>query len=241
MMYKIRKWYKKIYIFSETLHLQPNIYSFIPKENRYNSFDQEVLTRIWEEQTSYVLSELEIDPDLDKSKLNHIMIIFDDCINDPGFRTSKIFNDLHVKGRHGCISSIILSQTISGKWGVNGLCQQNEDLVVSFILKEEYNRELLVEKYLSMENKKVGMKLLVDITGDEEDEFQAIVIENHINSPDYLKNVKKYTANTKVPKFEIGAPSEATVRKLTPPAPVLPKPSFVTYRIVRDDGSVLEL
>jgi hypothetical protein len=237
MLYKIRKWYKKIFIFSETLHLQPDLYTFIPKENRYNSFNQEALQSIWDTQMSYVMSELEIKPDLDKSKLDHVMIIFDDCINDVKFRGSKILKDLHVMGRHNCIASIILSQTISGKWGIDGVCRQNEDLVVSFMLKEEYNRDLLVEQFLSVENKKIGMKLYRDIVN--EDQYQAIVIENYKNSGDYLDFVKKYTAELNIPKFEIS--DKLIVKKIKEPAPLIPKPNFVTYRIVRDDGSILEI
>ncbi len=239
MMYKIRKWYKTIYIFSETLHLQPNIYNFIPKENRYNSFDQAKLNEIWDKQASKIMAQLEQDPNADKNDMDHIMIIFDDCINDERFRNSEILNRMHVSGRHVCISSIICSQVISGRWGVNGVCRNNEDLVVSFMLKEEYNRDLLVEQYLSTDTKKVGMKLYKDIVSGDEGQFQCIVIENYKNTRHYEEYVKKYVASVKVPKFEIG--EKLPVVKLTPSAPILPKPPVVTYRIYREDGTILEL
>jgi hypothetical protein len=239
MMYKIRKWYKQVYIFSETLYMQPNLYSFVPKENRFYSFDQAKLNEIWDKQAAKIMAQLEVDPDADKTKMDHIMIIFDDCINDNHFRSSEILNRIHVSGRHLCISSIILSQVIGGRWGVNGVCRQNEDLVVCFILKSEDDRDLLVEQFLSTDTKKVGMKLFKDVVSGDQDEFQAIVIENYKNTRHYEKYVKKYVANPKLPKFEIG--DKAPVVKLTPSAPILPTPLEITYRMVREDGSIIEL
>lgn len=239
MMYKIRKWYKDVYIFSETLYMQPGLYNFIPKENRFYSFDQAKLNEIWDKQAAKIMAQLEIDPDADKTKMDHIMVIFDDCINDNHFRTSEILNRMHVSGRHLCISSCILSQVIGGRWGVNGVCRQNEDLVVCFILKSEDDRDLLVEQFLSTDTKKVGMKLFKDIVSGDEDEFQAIVIENYKNTRYYEKYVKKYVANPKIPKFEIS--EKLPVVKLTPTAPIIPKPPVTTYRMVREDGTVVEL
>ena len=198
---KVKKWYKNAYLFSETIDDQPMLYNFIPKENRFNSFNQEAIRKLYEKQQGYVRREMDKNPKVDKTKLDHILIIFDDCINDTKFRSSEILNKIHVSGRHSCVANIVLSQYIGGSGGLNAVCRTNVDVVISLFLKGEYHRELLITQYLSMVNKKIGNQVYRALCSEE---YHAIVIENYKTSQEYNEFVHWYLADPKVKDYMIG-------------------------------------
>jgi predicted AAA+ superfamily ATPase len=58
LLYSIKDWYSKVYIFSETLDLQPESFDYAYSGQKYDRFDEDVLEEIWENQKNYVLEEM---------------------------------------------------------------------------------------------------------------------------------------------------------------------------------------
>jgi hypothetical protein len=105
---------------------------------------------------------------------------------------------------HINIASIVLSQEFGGKYGLPKVARANEDLVISFFPNAEYDRELIIDQYLSTESKKLGEAILRKVCMEE---YTAIVVANFktdINPEEYIY---KYKAKLKVPHFEIGIKS----------------------------------
>lgn len=193
--------YEKAYVFCKTIDLQPVLYDYIPEENRFNTFDQVKLEKIYTDQKRYVMGALDKDPHVDKDKLNHILIILDDCISDPSFRKSSVLNELFIAGRHSCISLVICTQIISSREGVPTICLKNCDFFLCFYLQAEACRELALGKYLSMNGIKEANEIFKMVTGEK---YRAMVVNNRITSQNYEDVVYYYKAEPKPKKFKIG-------------------------------------
>ncbi len=200
LIHKTKKWYTDIYVFSQSAHLQPDLFHYVPKHNITNSFDEAKLKEIWNRQEQFIMSE--VKKGKDKKDLPIILLIFDDVIADARIRTSKVFVDIHVLGRHLNIASIVLSQEFGGKGGLSKVCRANEDLVISFYPNAEYDRELIVKQYLSTKSTKLGYQVIRDVCMEE---FTAIIIANFKISHNLEDYVFKYKARPKVPKFQVGS------------------------------------
>jgi hypothetical protein len=172
------------------------------------------------------------NPKVDKSKLDHILIIFDDCINDVKFRSSPILNKIHVSGRHACVANIVLSQYIGGSGGLNPVCRTNVDVVISLFLKDEYHRELLISQYLSIINKKIGNQVYRALCSEE---YHSIVIENYKTSQEYNEFVHTYLANPNTPDYIIG--EDPGVEKEKPAKFIQITSKKVIYNIVKDNNN----
>lgn len=196
---KIHTWFKEAYVFSETIDLQPDLFDYIPSNNRYNSFDQDKLQEIWNTQEKYMKHALISEKD--KSKLNRVLVIFDDVIQDPHIRSSQIFNRLYTAGRHNNFCVICLSQEVGGLGGINKVSRRNSDLIFCFYMESEYDRNLIAEQFLAGQSKKIGKQLIVDITTPA---YQCMVFDCTSTKHEYTDFVYTYTASTKVPKFMIG-------------------------------------
>jgi hypothetical protein len=206
---KTKGWFAKAYLFSETLEDQPDLYNFVPEENRFNGFDQEVMWKIYTKQQGYIRRELAKAKSegrkLDKSKLDHVLFIYDDVINNPEIRSSEILNKIHVSGRHTNMASIILSQEVGGKYGINKVQRTNEDIIISFPQKSEYDRELVVGQYLSVINKNIGDSIFRTLTNDP---YNCLVIENYKPTLQYEEFVHWYLADPDVNDFMVGEDGE---------------------------------
>lgn len=212
LLYNIKKWYSEVYVFSETLELQPDSFDYCYPNNKYNKFDEMMLEEIWNKQKNYILENTKNGKR--KEDLNYIAIVFDDVISDSNVRSSPMFNAFHTQGRHINLATFSITQTISSKWGYNGLCLQNLDLLISFQLKSLYCRETLVERFLSNKDKKEGHEIFNNITNQP---YKAIVIDNTEISSEYEDFIYTVKAPEKVPKFKIGLPaSQALVYKAKP-------------------------
>lgn len=202
LLSKVKHYYKEAYVFCETIKLQPQLFDYIPKNNQYESFDQASMEKLWHEQENYIKRELSKDPEADKSKMDYKLFIFDDCIADPKFRSSPILNRFFTQGRHINLAVVILSQTISGKWGVNGVCMNNCDFFISFYLKAQYCRETCIAKYLSIKDIKEGNEVFKEMTKEK---YRAMVVDNTEMSQAYSDFVYTYKAQPKTKSFKIGA------------------------------------
>lgn len=197
---QIWPWYKEAYVFSETIDMQPDLFDYIPTNNRFNSFDQEKMQEIWDNQKKYMVNSLKYQKD--KSKLDHILMIFDDVIQDSHIRNSQIFNRLYTAGRHNNIAVVVLSQQVGGKEGINSVCRRNSDLIVTYFLESDYDRDILADQFLSGSNsKKVGKELISEITRPE---YQCMCLDVTSTKRDYADFIYTYKAKTDVPSFIIG-------------------------------------
>lgn len=228
LIHKTKSWFTEIYVFSQSSHLQPDLYDYCPKNNIFNNFNEEKLIEIWNRQERYIMQELK--KGRKKKDLPVILIVFDDVIGDPRVRNSKIFNDLHILGRHVNFASIVLSQEFGGKSGLPKVARANEDLVISFFPNAEYDRKLIIEQYLSTKTKKLGEAILRNVCKEE---YQAIVVANFMTEIDPEKYIFKFKARPKVPKFEIGGklpPTSAQIDYLNAQTFGMPKEYEEVYR-----------
>ena len=83
-------------------------------------------------------------------KPNPILICFDDIIQDAKIRRSPLLNELFTLGRHLHISTIILSQTISGQTAsLPPVVRYNAEIIQCFHTFNEYDLELLGSQFAS--------------------------------------------------------------------------------------------
>jgi hypothetical protein len=94
---QVRTWFTDIYVFSQSAHLQPDLFDYAPQHNICNGFNEAKLQEIWTRQENYIMKELKKGKD--KKDLPVILLVFDDIIGDPRVRKSSLFNDLHILGR----------------------------------------------------------------------------------------------------------------------------------------------
>ena len=203
----VHKRFERAYLFSETAHLQDDLYMFIPKNNRYQNFRPDIIQNIIDKQLQIKNSINKSDK---KNKVPSILLLLDDVIGDPAVRTSNVLKDLATKGRHGLnISVILLSQTISAKNGFPSVVRQNCDVMITFAAFDKFNRDTIVEGYGSIVDKTEGIKLLNSITCSEP--YMTCVFEVWRNNlHEYKDYVKKYKAPSPTPpKFKIGNQDEA--------------------------------
>ena len=93
---KLKDRFDEAYLFSQTSDIQPiEAYGFIPEENQYNNFDVEVISSIYKRQEDRKRRNRRMDGIM-KEKDNHILIVFDDMINDPRLRGSEWISKIFV-------------------------------------------------------------------------------------------------------------------------------------------------
>ncbi len=196
LLSQVYSWYSAVYVFSETVELQPKMFNFCPEENICNSFDEEKMIKIYEQQKERVM-KLKM---LGVKIIPYILFIFDDCIGDQKIRSSKTFIKLFTQSRHLNCGVIVLSQEVGGKYGINKVCRANADIMIAFNLPSENDRELIVSQYLSTINKTIGHELFDRICSIK---YNAIIICNFKISKNPEEYVYQYIADEKVPKFII--------------------------------------
>lgn len=205
LLHPIRKRFDEAYLLSTTALYQSDIYSMIPKINRFNTFDEGVLENIKESQCKMV--EFNQRLEVDKRKYNKVLVVLDDVIQDPKVRKSEILNWYFTAGRHLHISIICISQTISARNGFPSVILTNSDIGISFMLHNQYCRESFCERYMSIENKKKGIILFNSIVCEKP--YQAVVCDLSIsNLKSYKDYVFKIIADPKIPKYIIGKSKE---------------------------------
>lgn len=198
--HKQKRW-SDAYLFSETAHLQPLNYAFVPDEHLISFFDEKRLQGLIDIQEEMIIRNENLEKK--KRKYTNILIVFDDIINDPKIRNSTALNKLFISGRHLRISTIILSQEIGSKSGINKVCMSNCDSVMTFTCHSDYDRELLSGKYLSIIDRKYGECLMNKIT--QEIPYQAAVIDvSLVHAKSYPEYVFKFTMPILEKKFQIG-------------------------------------
>lgn len=204
-VYTNKKLWDEVYLFSETAYLQPGLFDFVPEDHQYTGFDVEKLEELLGAQ------EADVDHKLKNGQekaIKHLLFLFDDVISNDKIRHTPAFNGLFTKGRHIRSSVIVLTQSIGGQNGIPKVIRDNVDLCISFFPHNALDRESMVERYLSIKDKKIGDQILKDITFEE---YTAIAVLLAKNGKEYEDYVFKYKAPEKTPKFMIGSKTQKDV------------------------------
>jgi len=192
LCYTARNWYKRVYVFSMTAHLQPDLFDFLDPEDITHGFDEEKLNGLWSVQEKAF-------KDLGKEKLPHTLVILDDVISDPNFKKSQMMLKLAVMGRHLNFCVVILSQNFTS---IPPAVRNNVDIAIAFYLDSYVNREQFSKSYISTKNTKVGMLLFEKITRVP---YQAIIVQNNIISSNPEEYIKSFISDLNVPSFKMGS------------------------------------
>ena len=136
-LYENKKLFDECYLFSETAHLQPKEYNFLPKHHIYRGYDESKLNDIYDKQEKDVQEKL---ANKKEKYIKDIVIIFDDVISNEKIRHSQAFNGLYTKGRHYHITPIILTQSIGGQNSVPKIVRDNCDIVMGFNAANQVDR-----------------------------------------------------------------------------------------------------
>lgn len=207
LMYRIKDWYDDIFLFYGSKDVDADNYKFVPEENKYIP-NPKALEKIVNDRFQYVKNAIAMG--MKKDDINPIIIIVDDFLDYDDFRKSKILKNLFMRGRHGQIALIIILQEFGGLDGVSKSARANTDYFVSFLPRDDYDRELVIRQFLSVRDKKQGNQLLLEVLADDNIAFRHIIIDNTQSTRDYSKFVTFGVANPKLPKFMIGGDKYAT-------------------------------
>jgi hypothetical protein len=170
IMYDMRDRFKnyRAFIFSGTAKVDPEQYTYFPKESQYHDMSrlendlQEVVN------TQEELLDVPIANRAEVLEKNRMIIVLDDCVNENTVRSSKTLDYLAVSGRHIGASVIILSQCICGSGSVPPIIRNNADAIIMCTLpRAATERELLCSYYLqatSKMNKNQCLSLLEEFT-----------------------------------------------------------------------------
>ncbi len=199
LMSKIKHFYKNVYVFSNTAHLQISAWDFVPSTNIFKGLDVATLEKLCREQETYIQRETRAGKD--KAGLNHIMFIFDDIINNPKIRACETFNDLWVQQRHNNVAIIANTQYYSGKYGYNALARKNCNLFCTLFPESEIDQQFLAKEFLSVVNWKEGHEVLKQICLER---YKFLIIANHLPCRTYEDYCFQYIANPNVRKFKVG-------------------------------------
>lgn len=197
------------YLFSKTADLQCNVYDYVPINNVYNEYNEEVVSGILKKQEEMAIKVKQdfshLDDEKRESKYRHVLIIMDDVIGDGKLKkyNNNLISNIFTRGRHAKISIICLSQTISTRYGFPAPVRTNCDIGISFLIDNQYCRESYAESYMSMESKKKGIILFNSVVCS--DEYTAVICDKSIqNRRCYKDYVFKIKAPKKLPKYMIG-------------------------------------
>lgn len=196
---QIKNNYAECHVFSNTAHLQQDLFDYVPPENVYYGLDAPILDRIYSDQERYILEQTKKKKD--KKKLKHILLIFDDIISDKKIRHSQTFDKLFIESRHINIAVIGISQYLSGAHGFNALARKNCDFFFTFYPDCDRDKELICNDFLSVKSRKEGKALLESICLEP---YTVLCVANHKVAREYEDYVYRYKASLDVRKFTIG-------------------------------------
>jgi hypothetical protein len=203
LIYDLRDNYEEAYLFYGSYDTNPDDYPFFHPENVFSPDDLESLERIWKEQREYIQEG--VHNGIKKEELKHIILVFDDFITS-NMRREKAFEKIFAQGRHLNIAIIAVSQFVGGESGFKKGTRDNADAMFCFMPANEYDRDLIIGQWLSqsLEGKKGGHKLILEITCDENSPYRCMFITRTKNSMHYKDFVRHETAKLELPEFKIG-------------------------------------
>lgn len=177
--------FKEVHLISRTAKSQ-SIYDFIPRDNIKDDFDEDFLSSLYQQRKLKKLNN-------NKVSLDPVLIIFDDIINDPMYKKSKIIDNIFTEGRHYNISVWFLTQNFTS---LKQLQRNNVRWAISFCHDTALERDKFSSSYLSVQNDRIGRLLFNKIT--KEKPYQCVVVEVYKVGVDPCEKIKKYIANPDV-------------------------------------------
>lgn len=176
---KLHKRFKKVYLFSQTTELQPDAWSFIPEDHKFDHFDTVVLEGLYNKQVEEVSKarrslEGRKPPltgdalrDAISKKVPSILLILDDIINDTSVRGSGLLGKLFVSGRHLRFSLLFLSQTPARSATISRLMRSNVDYCFCSEFDTEDDLETIAGLFFCKEGKKAGIARIHQLTAEK--------------------------------------------------------------------------
>jgi hypothetical protein len=197
LCYKLFKagWIEEAYVFSQTAHLQKDLFDYVPEENIIRGLDKERLKEIWKKQEEKVMN-LERSG-VKKNDIPCTLVLFDDVASDTkGCRYNDILEQFFMEGRHLRFSQIFIQQYIKC---LSPKIRSNIDWFACFKINRADDRDTIVGSYIDLP-KKEALEILKGITA-KPDSYQCMIINLVVNSSDPKDYVRKYTASMKIPEF----------------------------------------
>ena len=91
------------------------------------------------------------------TKLYQILIVIDDHADNPEFcRNSKLLNQLYIRGRHNCISTITSTQKYRA---ISNIIRINITEIFVFKLRNAHDLEAILEELSALADKKTLMAI----------------------------------------------------------------------------------
>ena len=208
---KIHERFKEVWLMSETIHLQPDAWTFIPEPNRLDHFDEELIMRIYKDQERKIdevkrlLEPRKLHGDRLRDEVTRcvpaILLILDDIINDPAVAGSSVLSKLFISGRHLRISLMFLSQTPARGATICRLMRTNVDYCLCSEMDTQDDSETAASLYFAKNGLKEGIQRLAGLT-DEKHKFA--VAQVHIRGKRTLEDhTCSFMAPKKIPPFKL--------------------------------------
>ena len=158
--------FSRVYIFSPSIHIDnawDNVKKYIEKEMKvkhtdddpiyFEEYEPEQLEKIIDTQHKII----KYMKDKDTTKLFQILIVIDDHADSPEFcRNSKLLNQLYIRGRHNCISTITSTQKYRA---ISNIIRINITEVFIFKLRNQMDLEAILEEMSALADKKTLMQI----------------------------------------------------------------------------------
>jgi hypothetical protein len=187
-----------VVVISKTEKLNTFYGEFTPNSFIYDSFDTEILSRIYERQSKLNEDNKNRKKEGKKVKDDRLMLIMDDCMSSKGdwLKDPQIL-ELFFNGRHHHLSFIL---TMQFSLGIPPELRSNFDYI--FLLAEDFisNRKRLYEHYAGMFP---SFQIFEQVFGEITDNYGVMVIDNRVHSKNIADKVYWYKARD-VPEFSIG-------------------------------------
>lgn len=175
---KIKSRFEEIYLFSQTIDLQPDAWKFIPDDNKRDFFDEKLLEEIINKQKTAiddVRAELEqTNPNLKGDALRNkisenipnYLLVLDDIINDASIRSNDLLSKLFISGRHLRFSLIFLAQTPAKSVTLSRVMRTNVDYCLTSEMDTLDDLETVASLFFGKEGKKRGIEKVHELSGD---------------------------------------------------------------------------
>jgi hypothetical protein len=186
-------------IISKTEKLNSFYGKFVPDLFIYDTFDSNILTRLYQRQARLNEDNKKRAENGKKLKDDRVMLVMDDCMSSKGsWVKDENVLELFFNGRHHHISFIL---TMQYSMGIPPEMRSNFDYI--FLLAEDFisNRKRLYEHYAGMfPNFDIFQQVFTEVT----ENFGCMVINNRIHSKKIEDKVFWYKAK-EVPDFKLGS------------------------------------
>lgn len=204
MLKQMNKNFDSAFLMSETAVAQSGCFEMIDERFKYEEFNEGVVKKILDKQKELKLYN-QTHEEHEQKHIPSVLIVLDDCINDPKIRSSRTLNDLYTLGRHFNVSIISLVQALTN--AMNPKARNNSDVMMFWRSINYKEREKVIENYLTpvkgKQSRMVGENYMEAIF-DEPYVAMVVAVYKASNSKSLEDYVYRYKAPCKIPKYQIG-------------------------------------